>query len=133
MSPGVHASHLLTRSSSLMLVVGSLKGHVRMAADSTMLRMVKRLMALSLGTQRAQLEQRTGLVWPRPFLLRPLEINQHHVLRSLCCATQPPHLHVPQCASMLLSNLLGLACLNRVHRHHCGDHVDWETLPQIVG
>lgn len=42
-----------------------------------MLRMVNRLMALSLGTQRAQLEQRTGLVWPRPFLLRPLEINQH--------------------------------------------------------
>lgn len=49
-----------------------LKGHVRMAADSTMLRMVNRLMALSLGTQRAQLEQRTGLTWPRPFLLRPL-------------------------------------------------------------
>lgn len=44
-----------------------------MAADSTMLRMVKRLIALSLGTQRAQLEQRTGLTWPRPFLLRPLE------------------------------------------------------------
>jgi hypothetical protein len=37
-----------------------------------MLRMVKRLMALSLGVQRAQLEQRTGLTWPRPFLLRPL-------------------------------------------------------------
>jgi hypothetical protein len=47
--------------------------HVRMAADSTMLRMVKRLMALSLGVQRAQLEQRTGLTWPRPFLLRPLK------------------------------------------------------------
>jgi hypothetical protein len=44
-----------------------------MAADSTMLRMVKRLMALSLGVQRAQLEQRTGLTWPRPFLLRPLK------------------------------------------------------------
>lgn len=49
------------------------EGHIRMAADSTMLRMVKRLMALSLGTQRAQLEQRTGLTWPRPFLLRPLK------------------------------------------------------------
>lgn len=48
-------------------------GHVRMAADSTMLRMVKRLIALSLGVQRAQLEQRTGLTWPRPFLLRPLK------------------------------------------------------------
>ena len=57
-------------------------GHVRIAADSTMLRMVKRLMALSLGTQRAQLEQRTGLTWPRPFLLRPLEIVSplfHHM------------------------------------------------------
>jgi len=32
---------------------------------------VKRLMALSLGVQRAQLEQRTGLVCPRPCLLRP--------------------------------------------------------------
>jgi hypothetical protein len=37
-----------------------------------MLRMVKRLIALSLGTQRAQLEQRTGRTWPRPLLLRPL-------------------------------------------------------------
>ena len=35
-------------------------------------RTVKRLMALSLGVQRAQLEQRIGLVWPRPCLLRPL-------------------------------------------------------------
>lgn len=49
-----------------------------MAADSTMLRIVNLLIALSLGTQRAQLEQRTGLTWPRPFLLRPLleETNQ---------------------------------------------------------
>jgi hypothetical protein len=46
--------------------------NVRMAADSTMLRMVNLLIALSLGVQRAQLEQRTGLTWPRPFLLRPL-------------------------------------------------------------
>ena len=46
--------------------------NARMAADSTMLRMVKRLMALSLGVHREQLEQRIGLVWPRPFLLRPL-------------------------------------------------------------
>ena len=44
----------------------------RTAAVSTMLRTVKRLMALSLGTQREQFEQRTKLVWPRPFLLRPL-------------------------------------------------------------
>jgi hypothetical protein len=43
-----------------------------MAADSTMLRMVKRLMALSLGVHREQLEHRMGFVWPRPFLLRPL-------------------------------------------------------------
>ena len=33
---------------------------------------VNLLMALSLGTQREQFEQRTGLTWPRPFLLRPL-------------------------------------------------------------
>jgi hypothetical protein len=45
---------------------------IRMAADSTMLRMVKRLMALSLGVHREQLEHRMGLTWPRPFLLRPL-------------------------------------------------------------
>lgn len=45
---------------------------VRIAADSTMLRMVNRLMALSLGVHREQLEQRMGLTWPRPFLLRPL-------------------------------------------------------------
>lgn len=55
--------------------------HVRMAADSTMLRMVNRLIALSLGVQRAQLEQRTGLTWPRPFLLRPL--NNQSVSRSI--------------------------------------------------
>jgi len=29
------------------------------------------LMALSLGTQREQLEQRMKVTWPRPFLLRP--------------------------------------------------------------
>lgn len=46
---------------------------LRMAADSTMLRIVKRLMALSLGVHREQLEQRMGFTWPRPFLLRPLE------------------------------------------------------------
>ena len=43
-----------------------------MAADSTMLRIVNLLMALSLGVHREQLEQRMGLTWPRPFLLRPL-------------------------------------------------------------
>lgn len=37
-----------------------------------MLRMVNRLMALSLGVHREQLEHRMGLTWPRPFLLRPL-------------------------------------------------------------
>jgi len=45
---------------------------VRMAADSTMLRMVNLLMALSFGVHREQLEHLTGLTWPRPFLLRPL-------------------------------------------------------------
>jgi hypothetical protein len=47
-------------------------GNVRMAADSTMLRMVNLLIALSLGVHREQLEHRMGLTWPRPFLLRPL-------------------------------------------------------------
>ena len=32
---------------------------------------VKRLIALSLGTQREQLEQRMKETLPRPFLLRP--------------------------------------------------------------
>ena len=36
---------------------------------------MKRLMALSLGVQRAQLEQRIGLVCPRPCLLRPLFLD----------------------------------------------------------
>lgn len=44
----------------------------RIAADSTMFRMVKRLMALSFGVHREQLTQRMGLTWPRPDLLRPL-------------------------------------------------------------
>lgn len=43
-----------------------------MAADSTMLRIVNLLMALSLGVHLEQLEQRIGLTCPRPFLLRPL-------------------------------------------------------------
>ena len=42
------------------------------AAASTMFLMTNFLIALSLGTQRAQLVQRTYLVWPRPFLERPL-------------------------------------------------------------
>jgi hypothetical protein len=41
------------------------------AALSTMFLTVNRLMALSLGTQREQLEQRMKLTLPRPFLLRP--------------------------------------------------------------
>ena len=46
--------------------------NLRMAADSTMLRMVNLLIALSFGVHLEQLEQRIGLTWPRPFLLRPL-------------------------------------------------------------
>ena len=46
--------------------------NIRMAADSTMFLMVNLLIALSLGVHREQLEQRMGLTWPRPFLLRPL-------------------------------------------------------------
>lgn len=43
---------------------------------------VNLLMALSLGTQREQFEQRTGFTWPRPFLLRPL------FLRFFVCGTK---------------------------------------------
>jgi hypothetical protein len=57
----------------------------RTAADSTMLRTVNRLMALSLGTARAQFEQRTKLTWPRPFLLRP------PFLLFLVCHVQQPN------------------------------------------
>lgn len=42
------------------------------AAASTILRMTNFLMALSLGTQRAQFVHRTGLVCPRPLLALPL-------------------------------------------------------------
>ena len=34
--------------------------------------MVNLFIALSFGVHREQLEQRIGLTWPRPFLLRPL-------------------------------------------------------------
>jgi len=44
----------------------------RIAADSTMFRMVNLLIALSFGVHLEQLEHRIGLTWPRPFLLRPL-------------------------------------------------------------
>jgi len=49
-----------------------LEMYIRIAADSTMFLMVNLLIALSLGVHREQLEQRMGLTWPRPFLLRPL-------------------------------------------------------------
>lgn len=42
------------------------------AAASTMFLMTNFLIALSLGTQRAQLVQRMGCTCPRPFLARPL-------------------------------------------------------------
>jgi hypothetical protein len=58
---------------ALALVVRMASENVRIAADSTMLRMVNLLIALSLGVHREQLEQRMGLTWPRPFLLRPLQ------------------------------------------------------------
>jgi hypothetical protein len=58
---------------ALALVVRMASENVRIAADSTKLRMVNLLIALSLGVHREQLEQRMGLTWPRPFLLRPLQ------------------------------------------------------------
>lgn len=45
---------------------------IRIAADSTIFRIVNLLIALSLGVHREQFEHRTGLTWPRPFLFRPL-------------------------------------------------------------
>lgn len=41
-------------------------------AASTMFLTTNFLMALSLGTQRAQLVHLTGLTWPLPFLALPL-------------------------------------------------------------
>jgi hypothetical protein len=58
-------------------------GNVRMAADSTILRMVNLLMALSLGVHREQLEHRIGLTWPRPCAIdhqNYILISQSHVL-----------------------------------------------------
>jgi hypothetical protein len=51
-----------------------------MAADSTMLRMVNLLIALSFGVHREQLLQRMGLVWPRPFLFRPLMVDSQYLV-----------------------------------------------------
>ena len=48
---------------------------VRMAALSTMLRIVNLFIALSFGVHLEQLEQRMGFTWPRPFLLRPLFVQ----------------------------------------------------------
>jgi hypothetical protein len=59
------------------------KINVRMAADSTMLRMVNLLMALSFGVHREQLEHRIGLTWPRPFLLRPLRSGQYIAVENI--------------------------------------------------
>lgn len=44
-----------------------------------MFRIVNLLIALSFGVHLEQLEQRMGLTWPRPFLLRPLKQNQRSV------------------------------------------------------
>ena len=59
------------------------EGDARIAADSTMLRMVNLFIALSLGVHREQLEQRMGLTWPRPFLLRPLRRSRMLVSQLL--------------------------------------------------
>ena len=74
-SAKTEASEMSPREQLATLHTWRLEGKgvdARIAADSTMLRMVKRLMALSLGVQREQLLHRMGLTWPRPFLLRPL-------------------------------------------------------------
>ena len=59
--------------------------NIRIAADSTMLRMVNLLIALSFGVHREQLLHRIGLTWPRPFLFRPLScISANIRLRTRC-------------------------------------------------
>ena len=57
-----------------------------------MLRTVKRLMALSLGTAREQFVQRTNRTWPRPGLLRLYWLACHY----LCAAA-----HIPSIPSLL--------------------------------
>ncbi|RLV62140.1 hypothetical protein DV515_00019629 [Chloebia gouldiae] len=54
------------------------------AAASTMFLMTNFLMALSLGTQRAQLVQRMGCTCPRPFLARPLGRKQRGLRVGKC-------------------------------------------------
>lgn len=49
----------------------------RTAAASTMFLMTNFLIALSFGTQRAQLVQRTGFTWPRPCFARPPFLRLH--------------------------------------------------------
>jgi len=61
-----------------------------MAADSTILRMVNLLIALSLGVHREQFEQRIGLTCPRPFLLRPLFENTISISLNLILSYWPP-------------------------------------------
>ena len=53
------------------------------AVASTMFRMTNFLMALSLGTHRAQLVQRIGCTWQRPFLARPLFLLFLVILEAL--------------------------------------------------
>lgn len=45
-----------------------------------MLRIVNLFIALSLGVHLEQFEQRMGLTWPRPFLLRPLNGDSQLIL-----------------------------------------------------
>ena len=62
------------------------QNNVRIAALSTIFLMVNLFIALSLGVHLEQFEQRIGLTWPRPFLLRPLLAQYQHQL--LCLLSQ---------------------------------------------
>jgi len=64
-----------------------------MAADSTMLRMVNLLIALSFGVHREQLEHLIGLTWPRPFLLRPLDALFLTIFALVICGEQALSTH----------------------------------------
>jgi hypothetical protein len=73
----MHRKYHLNAMLDDWLINSSQKEHARIAADSTMFRIVNLLIALSLGVHLEQLEQRMGLTWPRPFLFRPLQQSQH--------------------------------------------------------
>lgn len=83
------------------------------AAASTMFLMTNFLMALSFGTQRAQLVQRMGCTWPRPFLARPL------FLLFLVCKNKCQNLREIQIAARKLGLCTKRHTFSLVHCVEC--------------